>query len=92
MEEKRTIQHENEPVDGKRDVLKNSRDYIEAARPEYIIKECPKCGGRIGVFGLGPGGKTDYSLLRVICWECGKRLLYKEDKENKCYVETEEQK
>ena len=36
MEEKREIQHEQEPVDGKRDILTNSRDYIEVGEEGEI--------------------------------------------------------
>lgn len=79
-------------VDKLYDSSKSSREYIDGQMPEYILKECPKCGGHIQVFGLGPGGKADFSEIRVICWGCGKRMLFTEDKENKCYVEKEEKK
>lgn len=79
-------------MEEKREILPNSREYIESKQPEYIIKSCPKCGGKVSVFGLGPGGKADFSEIRVICWSCGKRLLYTEDAANKCYVEKEEVK
>ena len=79
-------------MEEKREILPNSREYIESKQPEYIVKTCPKCGSKVSVFGLGPEGKADFSVMRMICWGCGKRQDYKEDKEHQCYVEIEEQK
>ncbi len=79
-------------MEEKREILPNSREYIESKKPEYIPTVCPKCGGKLSTFGLGPEGKADFSVMRSICWTCGKRQDYKEDKENKCYIEIEEQK
>lgn len=81
---------ENKIAEQERNV--NSREYIESQRPEYAPQVCPKCGGKVQVFGLGPEGKSDFSEIRTICWGCGKRQLYTEDKANKCYVEKEETK
>lgn len=71
---------------------KNSRAYIESQIPDYLALVCPKCGGKLQAFGLGPGGKSDFSRARTICWGCGKRQDYIQDAENKCYIETEEKK
>lgn len=80
-------------MEEKREIKPNSREYIESKQPEYIVKTCPRCGkNKVSVFGLGPEGKADFSKLRMICWDCGKRQDYQEDKENKCYIEIEEQK
>lgn len=77
----------------KREILPNSREAIEMARPEYIVKTCPRCGTeKIATFGIGPEGKTDFSKLRMICWDCGKRQDYVEDKENKTFTPVEEVK
>jgi RNase P subunit RPR2 len=79
-------------MEEKREILPNSREYIEGLKPDYIPTTCPRCGGNVSNFGIGPEGKQDFSLVRVICWKCGKRQDYRQDAENKCYVEVEPQK
>ena len=79
-------------MEEKREVLPNSREYIESMKPEYIVEVCLQCGKRVSNFGIGPEGKTDFSVIRTVCWGCGKRQDYKQDVENKCYVPIEEQK
>lgn len=74
------------------EVNKNSREYIESQKPEYLPTACPICGGKLQAFGLGPGGKSDFSTCRTICWGCGKRQDLQEDAANKTYLPIEEVK